>query len=144
DQERAHPLCRVVRARVDVDRQRDHGEPCPEARGEGRKEEEPEARRPAEQSELAAERLGYQGYELACPATRRPMRPSASERKACSSRVPTVTRIARGAPNPCSGRTITPSRSNRSNRPRESSPTSAYRKFPTAGPAGSSPCERRI
>ena len=55
-----------------------------------------------------------------------------------------MTRIAVGAPKPASGRTITPSRSSASNSGRASSPTSAKRKLPTAGPAGSRPCARRI
>ena len=40
---------RVVRAGVDVDRERDHSEPRPEAGRERRQEQEPEARRPAEE-----------------------------------------------------------------------------------------------
>ena len=42
------------------------------------------------------------------------------------------------------GRTITPSRSSRSKNARASLPTSAKRKFATAGPTGSRPCSRRI
>ena len=51
-------------------------------------------------------------------------RSSASPRKAFSSAVPTVTRIAVGPPKPCVGRAITPSRRSCSKSGRESSPTS--------------------
>ena len=63
-------------------------------------------------------------------------RPSASPKNSFSSGVPTVTRIAPGAPKPPVGRTITPSRSSASNSGLASSPTSAKRKFATAGPGG--------
>ena len=58
------------------------------------------------------------------PASAR-TRPSASAKAAFSSVVPTVTRIASGAPKAPSGRTITPSRSSASNSARASPPTSA-------------------
>src|SRR5439155_668315 len=81
DQESAHPLRRVVRPRIDVDGQRDDGEPRAEAGRERRQEEEPEARRPAEEPELAAERSEVHVYRVATPA---PRRASASARNACA------------------------------------------------------------
>jgi len=53
DQKRADPPTRV-RAIVDVDLQRDHREPVPDPRGEGREEEKPEAT-VLEQAQLATE-----------------------------------------------------------------------------------------
>ena len=72
----------------------------------------------------------------AAESVRKPLRPfsrraSASARNAWSSGVPTVMRIALGAPNPASGRTITPSRSSASNHGCASSPRSTNTKFPT-------------
>ena len=52
-------------------------------------------------------------------------RPSASPKRAFSPAVPTVTRIAPGAPKPPAGRTITPSRRSASNKGLASSATSA-------------------
>ena len=116
DQERAHPSARMG-AVVDVDRQRDEGEPRAEAGAEGREEERPEARRAREELEPRADH----GTE----ATRSRRRASASAKNAFSSGVPTVTRIALGAPKPASGRTITPSRRSSSKTIRASPPTSA-------------------
>ena len=87
----------------------------------------------ARASPTAAWRLADRARVCAAPLS---TRPRASPNNSFSSGVPTVTRIAPGAPNPPVGRTITPSRRSCSNSGRESSPTSAKRKFPTAGPAG--------
>ena len=100
---------------LDVDRERDHRQPRPDARPERGEEEEPEARpRPRRSSWLAAtgaaDRLAHGNYRAG--HERRAVQPGPSggrpgeharqrlARRACSSGVPTVTRIAPGAPKP--------------------------------------------
>src|SRR5205807_1982793 len=136
-----------------VDRQRDEREPRPEPGAERRQEEHPEARGALEELELPANGEAHGPPErttaACCGGSSRPRQPaaatrsrsreSASAKKTFSSGVPTVTRIALGAPKPASGRTMTPRRSRSSKTSRASPPTSAYRKFATAGPAGVRP-----
>ena len=111
DEQRAHPGAGLG-ALVDVDRERDDGEHRPDTGAERREEEEPERRR-------AAEKAGTDHAAAARTCAR------ASAKIAVSSGVPTLTRIAPGAPKAASGRTITPSRRSASKSGRASSPTSA-------------------
>src|SRR6185436_4116170 len=113
DEERADPGARA-RPVVDVDGERDDGEHRPDARAERGEEQQPEAGRAPEEGERSPHEAEA---ARACA--------SASAKIAVSSGVPTLTRIPPGEPNPCRGRTITPSRSSASNSGRASSPTSA-------------------
>src|SRR6185503_10351207 len=159
DQERRDPGGRMGPL-VNVDLERDERQPraCP---GADRREKEPpedglSAEEPSTAAGWTAAAHRSKGNTLGGPRTRvfsgrsqldraaEATRSSAEESSSCSSSVPTVTRIASGAPKPCVGLTITPSRRSRSKNGRESSPTSAKTKFATAGPTGSSPCSRRI
>ena len=111
DQERADPRPGVG-AVLDVDRERDEREPGSEPGEQRREEEQPEARDPGDEIEPPGGRP--QLRPLRACASRSPGRGRAPRRRTSfSSGVPTVTRIAPGAPKPPVGRTITPSREQR-------------------------------
>ena len=123
-------------------------EPGPEARAERREEEQTEAGARRSSANCAAERRRSRCRRGQQALTAQDVGPDDGRdreprQEALSSGVPTVTRIALGAPKPSSGRTITPSRSSASNsgaRPLRRS--RRRRSSPTAGPARSKPCAR--
>ena len=134
-----------VRPRVDVDRERDDREPGADPGAERGEEEAPEGRRPTRSAAWTSEKpapangttvrgarqeaaFGRSGAEAGTRPRRRDAPERGGEERVLLGR-PDVTRIASGAPNPCSGRTITPSRSSRSKSGRASSPRSAKTKF---------------
>ena len=113
DQQRADPVRRVGSV-LDVDHQRDHGDPRAEPRDQRRAEQEPELRRRAEDLPLARQdQRQSHGRDVSAPGRRADVRERVGEELRSRPASRTVTRIAVGAPKPCSGRTITPSREQR-------------------------------
>ncbi len=82
--------------------------PSPDAKADAKRSRKPGASRRRSPSRPSAR------AELDDPATVESEREKARPKSSFSSGVPTVTRIALGAPNGASGRTITPSRSSAS------------------------------
>src|SRR5205823_473268 len=130
---------------LDVDREREGGQQRADARTERGDGQQAETGIPQRQQLTADSCQGAANLAPFCPTYETPDRtcPRQTPKKAFSSGVPTVTRIASGAPNPASGRTITPWRRSRS-KSAAPSPTSTNRKFPIAGPAGSRPLARSV